>query len=62
MEGAPPTSGPDGSFRLETKAGPSVLVVLVRPRPFTKKGLLLEAGKTLDVGTIRVETGTQIPP
>ncbi len=62
MEGPPPTSGPDGSFRLETKAGPSVLVVLIQPRPFTKKGLALEAGKTLDLGAVRVETGPPAVP
>jgi len=62
MEGPPPTSGPDGSFRLETKAGPSVLVVLIQPRPFTKRGLALVAGKTLDVGTVRVEAEPPAPP
>lgn len=55
IEGPPLTSGPDGKFRLETKAGPSILVVLTRPRPVTKPGLALEAGKTLDVGAIRIE-------
>jgi hypothetical protein len=62
MEGPPPTSGSDGSFKLESKAGTSVLVVLIQPRPFTKRGLVLEAGKTLDVGTVRVESGPQKPP
>ena len=55
ISGPPPTSGPDGRFRLEHKAGPSALVVLVPPKPITKRGLVLEAGKTLDVGEIRVE-------
>jgi hypothetical protein len=55
IEGSPPTSGPGGRFRLEHKAGPSALVVLVSPRPITRRGLLLEAGKTLDVGEIRLE-------
>lgn len=55
IEGPPPTTGPDGSFRIETKAGKGVLVVLIQPRPFTKKGLVLEAGKTLDLGTVKVE-------
>ncbi len=62
MDGPPPTSGSDGSFRLESKAGTSVLVVLIQPRPFTKRGLVLEAGKTLDVGTVRVESGPPNPP
>ena len=55
MSGPPPTSGPDGRFRLEHKAGPSALVVLVPPRPTVKRGLVLEAGKTLDVGEVRIE-------
>jgi hypothetical protein len=54
IEGPPPTSGPDGRFRVEHKAGPSALVILAQPRPITKAGLMLEAGKTLDVGTIEV--------
>src|SRR5262249_29948289 len=59
MSGPPPTSNPDGSFRLEAKAGPSALLVLMAPRPFSKRGLVLEAGKTLDVGTITVDTSPQ---
>jgi Carboxypeptidase regulatory-like domain len=55
ISGPPPTSGPDGKFRVEHKAGPSALVVLVPPQPITKRGLMLEAGKTLDVGEVRVE-------
>jgi len=60
IEGPPPTSGPDGKFRIEHKAGRGTLVVLTPPRPITKRGLALEAGKTLDVGTIRV--GAEPPP
>jgi protocatechuate 3,4-dioxygenase beta subunit len=60
LEGPPPTSSPDGTFRLEGKAGPSVLVVMVPPQPISKRGLNLEAGKTLDVGSITVSTPT--PP
>lgn len=59
LEGPPPTSNPDGSFRLEAKAGRSGIIVLSE-RPTTKMGLLLEAGKTLDVGPITVDTST--PP
>jgi hypothetical protein len=54
LHGMPPTSNPDGTFRLEAKAGPSVLMVMTPPRPTTKPGLNLEAGKTLDVGLITV--------
>lgn len=55
LSGPPPTSGPDGKFRVEHKAGPSVLVVMTPPSPITKRGLALEAGKTLDVGQVRVD-------
>jgi len=55
LSGPPPTSGPDGRFRIEHKAGPSAVIVLVPPQPISKRGLQLEAGKTLDVGEIRVE-------
>jgi hypothetical protein len=62
LGGPPPTSGPDGRFRLEHRAGPSAVVVLVPPRPISKRGLVLEAGKTLDVGEIRVEAPPPGPP
>jgi protocatechuate 3,4-dioxygenase beta subunit len=55
LMGPPPTSGPDGKFRVEAKAGKSALLVLTPPRPTTKAGLVLEAGKTFDAGTITVE-------
>lgn len=55
MSGMPPTTGPDGKFRIEHKAGAATLVVMTQPRPITRRGLALEAGKTLDVGAIRVE-------
>ena len=55
LEGPPPTSGPDGSFRLEAKAGKAVLLAMTPPRPFTKRGLTLEAGKTLDLGAVTVD-------
>ncbi|HEV7559818.1 MAG TPA: hypothetical protein VGO00_30280, partial [Kofleriaceae bacterium] len=54
LQGPPPTSGADGSFRLEAKAGKMTLVVLTPPRPTAKPGLVLEAGKTLDVGSVIV--------
>lgn len=61
LEGPPPTSGPDGKFRVEHQAGPSMLVVMAPPRPVTKRGLALEAGKTLDVGDVRVERAPSPP-
>lgn len=61
MEGPAPTSNPDGTFRIEAKAGPSILMVMVPPRPISKRGLTLEPGKILDVGTITVSTQSAPP-
>ncbi|HEX5060652.1 MAG TPA: carboxypeptidase-like regulatory domain-containing protein [Kofleriaceae bacterium] len=61
LHGMPPTSNPDGTFRLDAKAGPSILMVMTPPRPTSKRGLNLEAGKTLDVGPITV-AATPAPP
>jgi hypothetical protein len=60
LHGPPPTSNPDGTFRLEAKAGPSILMVLASP-PTQKRGLNLEAGKTLDVGSITVAASPPPP-
>ena len=65
LEGPPPTTGPDGSFRLEHRAEPCILIVMRPPRPFTMRGLQLEAGKTLDLKTITVDSpaaGSGSPP
>lgn len=62
LSGPPPTSNPDGTFRLEAKAGLSAVLVLVPPRPVSRKGLKLEPGKTFDAGTIIVETGATPQP
>lgn len=62
LHGPPPTSNPDGTFRLEAKAGPSALLVLVPANPVTKRGLALEPGKTFDAGTITVEPGAKPQP
>ncbi len=62
LEGPPPTSGPDGVFRLEAKAGPSIFLAMTPPRPFTKRGLVLEAGKTLDLGTVTITVDSGPPP
>ena len=65
LEGPPPTTGPDGSFRLEHRAERSILIVMRPPRPFTMRGLQLEAGKTLDLKTITVDSppaGSGSPP
>jgi len=53
---------PDGSFRLEAKAGRMTLIVLTPPSPTTKPGLVLEGGKTLDVGSVTVAAKPPAPP
>jgi hypothetical protein len=55
LEGPALTTAPDGSFRLEHRAERCALLVLRPPRPFTRPGLALEAGKTLDLGTITLD-------
>jgi protocatechuate 3,4-dioxygenase beta subunit len=66
VEGPAPTTAPDGSFRLEHRAERCALLVMRPPRPFTRRGLALEAGKTLDLGTITLpapgpDTGAPTP-
>jgi hypothetical protein len=51
--GAPPTTLPDGSFRVETPAGPTMLIAATRPRMTIRRGLVTEAGQTLDIGALR---------
>jgi hypothetical protein len=43
------------SFRLEHRAEKAILVVMRPPRPFIKGGLVLEPGRTLDLGAIIVD-------
>jgi hypothetical protein len=62
LEGPPPTSGDDGSFRLEGKAGKTILLAMTPPRPFMKRGLELVAGKTLDLGIVAVDAGPPPSP
>lgn len=67
IDGPPPTSGPDGSFRLEHRAETCALLVMRPPQPFSKRGLVLTAGQTLDLGTITVDAqpphgGSGSPP
>ncbi len=65
LEGPPPTTGPDGRFRLEHRAETCILIVMRPPRPFTMRGLKLEAGKTLDLKTVTVAppaAGSGSPP
>ncbi len=54
LDGPPPTSGPDGTFRVEAKAGKVILIVMTPPKPTTKRDIVLEAGKTYDAGSITV--------
>ena len=50
----PPTSGPDGRFQVEGQPGMRTLVILGR-RPTVKRGVSLDAGKTVDVGDVTVD-------
>ncbi len=54
LQELPPTSGPDGRFQVEGEAGKMMLVVLARP-PMLKRGLFLEAGKTIDIGDVTID-------
>jgi hypothetical protein len=54
IDGPPTVSSPDGSFRVEAKAGKSVFVVMSPPRPTSRPNLQLEAGKTMDLGPVTV--------
>lgn len=64
LEGPPPKSAGDGTFRVEGPARPSALVLMAPPSPTIKRPLALEAGKTLDMGAIRLEPrrGSGAPP
>ena len=61
IEGEPPTTGADGKFRIEHRAEPSALFVMRPGRPFTKRNLALEAGKTLDLGVIQLPPTNLVP-
>lgn len=37
IEGPPPTSGADGTFRVERRAGPAILVVMVPPAEYERR-------------------------
>jgi hypothetical protein len=52
LDGPPPSSGPDGTFRVEARAGKVIVILMTPPKPTTKRGIVLEAGKTFDAGTI----------
>jgi len=58
LTGPPQRTGPDGRFRIEHAAERCVLIVLPsdpgHQQPFSKAGLGLEPGKTLDLGTVTV--------
>jgi hypothetical protein len=64
LEGPPPKTADDGTFRVEGPAQPSALVLMAPPSPTIKRPLALEAGKTLDLGAIRLEPrrGSGAPP
>jgi protocatechuate 3,4-dioxygenase beta subunit len=54
LDGPPPTTAADGSFRLEHRAERCALLVMRPPQPTSRRGLVLEPGKTLDLGTITI--------
>jgi len=62
LDGPAPTTAADGSFRLEHRAERCAVIVLGPPPPISRRGLVLEPGKTLDVGTIRVDAASSGPP
>jgi hypothetical protein len=49
----PPTSGSDGRFQVEGEVGRMMLIVVLHP-PLIKRGLVVEAGKSIDVGDVTV--------
>jgi hypothetical protein len=55
MSGPPPRSGPDGKFRLEHSAGKVIFLVLSGGGRPTQRPITLEAGKTVDLGTVKVD-------
>jgi uncharacterized GH25 family protein len=64
FDGPPPTTGADGTFRVEAKPGKSILLVMTPPRMESRK-ITLEAGKTFDAGTIVIQpksTGSGAAP
>jgi RNA polymerase sigma-70 factor (ECF subfamily) len=54
LNGPPPTSGPDGRFRVEGAAGKRTLVILGRPIT-AKRGVLVAGGTTLDLGDVTID-------
>ena len=51
LSAPPPTTGPDGSFSVPSKPGKMTLVAMLRGAPAMKRGLVVQAGQTLDIGT-----------
>ncbi|NVB81559.1 MAG: carboxypeptidase regulatory-like domain-containing protein [Kofleriaceae bacterium] len=50
----PPSSGPDGRFRVEGPAGTRTLVILSR-KPTAKRGISVASDNTLDIGDVMVD-------
>jgi len=53
IQGPPPTTDAAGRFRIDHRAEPCVLIVML-PQPVLRPGLELVAGKTYDVGAVTV--------
>jgi len=54
ISGLPLTSGPDGSFRLDSKPGDMMVVVMGGHGPLARTPVTVEAGKTVDLGTTTI--------
>jgi hypothetical protein len=57
----PPTSGPDGRFQVAGEPGARALAILGH-KPTLRRGLALEAGKTIDLGDITADAGANSAP
>jgi hypothetical protein len=54
LHGQPPTSGPDGRFRVEGPPGKRTLVILGRPIT-AKRGVTVAGGTTIELGDVTID-------
>jgi hypothetical protein len=55
LAGPPPETAADGRFRVEGSAGKQIFVALLGGGLFSKPGLVIEAGKTIDLGVVTLD-------
>jgi len=55
IDGAPPTTAPDGSFRVPSEAGPRTLVVMGPQGPLVHQDVDVVAGKITELGTLTAQ-------